>query len=76
MIPEEWTRVRIDHTGVGVVAVRVESLASGGFLLHTREPHGEFDVWLESEEEVHSSLVDFDLDTGTLPTTSTTTTTS
>ena len=54
--------MRVDRSGVGTTAVRIETLPKGGFLFHTREPGGEFDVWLESEEDVVASLADYELE--------------
>ena len=74
---ERWRRVRTDKSGAGATAVRIERLSTGGFLFHTREPGGEFDVWLETEEGVFASLAEYELvdddggTPGTLPTTST-----
>lgn len=54
-----WIRVLTDKSGAGTTEVRVEKLATGGFLFHTREAGGEFDCWLETEEEVLASLADY-----------------
>lgn len=59
MIPTDWTVVVEDLSGEGAVSLRVERLAFGGFLLHTRYPSGEADIWLETEAEVHESLTEY-----------------
>jgi len=57
-----WRQVRVDKSGAEATAVRIEKLSTGGYLFHTREPTGEFDIWLESEADVVASLQDYVLE--------------
>ncbi len=57
-----WREVQVDKSGSGASAVRIEKLSTGGYLFHTQEPTGEFDVWLESEEDVVASLKEYVLE--------------
>lgn len=45
-----------DVSHASVHLVRVERSSGGGFLIVTRETHGEFDVWVETADEVDAYL--------------------
>ncbi|MCA9646641.1 MAG: hypothetical protein KC492_38405 [Myxococcales bacterium] len=53
---DKWLSVDRSLTGSPVDAVKVVRLATGGFLLLTRENGEEFDVWVESAADLLRDL--------------------
>jgi|GEM_PF-3644523 len=54
-----WGDVRAPlANAAGITAVRAERSPGGGYLLLPREGDNEFDIWLETEQEVEDYLDD------------------
>ena len=62
LIISKWGKVTSDPQGTGVSFVRVQKTRAGGFLVLTLEGGTQYDMWVETQDEVVEYLSVFQLD--------------